>query len=141
MLVIEEPEAHLHPRSQLRLAGHLVGLVRGGASIMITTNSATLFEAVSQYLEVGPLPPEKRRRAVGTDELYLCAGEVAPHLFEPDGKDGCVARKLDMSTDDGISQGEFMDVDKTLNDINMRIEGFLGPQGACCSGEACGAGR
>ena len=125
MVVIEEPEAHLHPRNQIRLAGHLVGLVRRGANVMITTHSATLFEAVSQYLEVSSMPPEKRRRAVGTDELYLCPNEVAPHLFAPDGKGECVAKKIDMSAKDGISQDEFVDADKILNDANMRIVEYL----------------
>lgn len=125
MVVIEEPEAHLHPRNQIRLAGHLVGLVRGGANVVITTHSGTLFEAVSQYLEVSPLPPEKRRRAVGTDNLYLCPNEVAPHLFAPDGKGGCVARKIDMSAEDGFLQDEFVDAEKFLYDINIRIEEYM----------------
>ena len=124
MVVIEEPEAHLHPRDQVRLAGHLVCLVRRGANVMITTHSGTLFEAISQYLEVSPLPPEKRRRAVGTDKLYLCPNEAAPHLFAPDGKGGCVAKKIDMSAEDGISQDEFVDVEKFLYDVNMRIEEY-----------------
>lgn len=42
MLVVEEPEAHLHPESQIRLAGHMAGLVRNGLNLVITTHSATL---------------------------------------------------------------------------------------------------
>lgn len=122
MLVIEEPESHLHPRNQVRLAGHLVGLVRSGVNVMITTHSGTLFEALSQYLEVSPMSPENRKRAMGTDRLYLHPNEVAPHLFVPDGKNGCTAKNISMSAEDGISQDEFVEVDKILNDTNIRIE-------------------
>ena len=122
MLTIEEPEAHLHPRIQLQLAGHLTSLVRNGINVMITTHSATLLEAISQYLEVSPMSPKDRKSAVGTENLYLCADELAPHLFTPDGDDGCIARKIDMSAEDGISQDEFAEVDKVLDDTNTHIE-------------------
>lgn len=125
MLAIEEPEAHLHPHNQLQLAGHLTRLVRGGINVMITTHSATLLEAISQYLEVSPMSPKDRKSAVGAENLYLCVEDLAPHLFTPDGNDGCVARKIDMSAEDGISQDEFVEVDKVLNDTNMRIEEYL----------------
>ena len=89
---------------------------------MITTHSGTLFEALSQYLEVSPMSPENRKRAMGTDRLYLHPNEVAPHLFVPDGKNGCTAKNISMSAEDGISQDEFVEVDKILNDTNIRIE-------------------
>ena len=41
-LIIEEPEAHLHPASQLVLAKYIVRLIRGGASILMTTHSVFL---------------------------------------------------------------------------------------------------
>ena len=121
MLAIEEPEAHLHPRSQVRLAGHLVRLVRTGVNVMITTHSGALLEALSQYVEVGPMPPEARRRAVGTDALHLSPSEVAAHLFAPDKSGGCIAKNIAVSAEDGIAQDEFVDADKILDDTNMRI--------------------
>ena len=125
MLVVEEPEAHLHPDSQLRLAGHVVRMVRNGVNVLITTHGDTLFEAIGQYMEVGAMPPESRRRALGTDELYLREDEVAPHLFAP-GRDGSTAKKIRVSAKDGISQDEFIRVAETLCENNARIEEYLG---------------
>ena len=122
MLVIEEAEAHLHPRSQVRLAGHMVGLVRSGANVMITTHSAVLLESISQYLQTSLLRPKDRRHALGTGDLYLCEGEVAPHLFRPDGQGGSIVEKIPMSADEGIAQDEFIDIDRMLNETNIRIE-------------------
>ena len=126
MLAVEEPEAHLHPGSQLRLAGHMVKLVRSGVNVMITTHSATLFEAIGQYLEAGAMSPEDRKRALGASDLYLCADEVAPHLFAPGGKGGSTAKKIAVSSKDGISQDEFIKADQLLSENNARIEEYRG---------------
>lgn len=121
VIVIEEPEARLHPRNQVVLASHIVRLVRGGADIIITTHSALLFEAISQYLQAGSLRPKERKDALGHKDLYLSKDEVAPHLFK-EGSDGSVVEPVDVSTKEGIEQEEFIKVDRLLSEINMRIE-------------------
>ena len=121
VIVIEEPEAHLHPRNQVVLASHIVRLVRGGAGIIITTHSALLFEAISQYLQAGSLQPKERKDALGHKDLYLGKDEVAPHLFK-EGSDGSVVEPVDVSTKEGIEQEEFIKEDRLLSEINMRIE-------------------
>jgi len=120
VIVIEEPEAHLHPHNQAVLAGHIVRLVRGGANIIITTHSAPLFEAISQYLQAGPLPPRDRKNALGHEDLYLGEHEVAPHLFKQ-GAGGSVVEPVDMSAKEGIEQEEFIREDRLLSENNMRL--------------------
>ena len=121
VIIIEEPEAHLHPRNQIRLAGHIVSLVRKGAGIIITTHSACLFEAVSQYMQAGSLPPRDRKGALGHEGLYLGEHEVAPHVFRQ-GDGGSVVELVDMSAKEGIEQEEFIREDRLLSENNMRIE-------------------
>ena len=122
MLIIEEPEAHLHPRNQSRLAGHIVRLVRDGANIIITTHSSTLFESISQYLRASHMEPEGRKNAFGRDDLYLLEDEVAPHLFKMGDEGGSVVERINMSAEDGIEQEEFVREDRLLNETNLRIE-------------------
>ena len=121
VIIIEEPEAHLHPQNQVRLAGHIVSLVREGAGIIITTHSACLFEAISQYLQAGSLPPRDRKGALGHEDLYLSEHEVAPHIFRQ-GNEGSVVELVDMSAKEGIDQEEFIKEDRLLSENNMRIE-------------------
>lgn len=121
VIIIEEPEAHLHPLNQATLAGHLVRLVRDGAGIIITTHSAPLFEAISQYLQAGSLRPKDRQNALGHKDLYLGEHEVAPHLFRQS-RGGSVVEPVDMSSKEGIDQEEFIKGDRLLNENNMRIE-------------------
>lgn len=122
VLIIEEPEAHLHPRNQSLLAQHIVKLVRDGANIIITTHSSALFESVSQYLQASRLRPEERENAFGRKDLYLREDEVAPHLFKMDGDGGSVVERIGMSKEDGITQEEFVREDQLLNETNLRIE-------------------
>ena len=122
VLIIEEPEAHLHPRNQSLLAGHIVRLVRAGANIIITTHSSTLFESISQYLRASRLRPEGRKNALGSKDLYLLEDEIAPHLFKMDGGGGSVVEKIDLSAEDGIEQDVFVREDRMLNETNLRIE-------------------
>ena len=122
MVVVEEPEAHLHPRSQIQLARHLVRLVRGGINVMITTHSAVLLEVASQCLIACRMSPRDRRHVLGAEDVYLNMGEVAPHVFRLDGDGAGIVEKIPMSTDDGIYQDEFIEVDQRLNIDGIRIE-------------------
>lgn len=122
VLIIEEPEAHLHPRNQRVLARHIVKLVRDGADIIITTHSSALFESVSQYLRASRLGPEGRKNALGREDLYLRESEIAPHIFKMDDDGGSVVEQIAMSAEDGIAQDEFVREDRLLNEANLRIE-------------------
>ena len=122
VIIIEEPEAHLHPRSQSLLGGHIVKLVREGASIIITTHSSILFESASQYLRASRLRPQGRKNALGDEDMYLREDEIAPYIFRADGEGGSVAERIDLSAKDGIEQDAFVKEDRLLNEANLRIE-------------------
>ena len=51
LLIIEEPEAHLHPGNQLILAKYIVKMIRAGLNILITTHSVYMLEQISNFLQ------------------------------------------------------------------------------------------
>ncbi len=47
LLIIEEPEAHLHPDAQATLTGILAGAAADGINVLITTHSKRVLEALA----------------------------------------------------------------------------------------------
>ena len=119
VLIIEEPEAGLHPASQRTLARFLARLVRRGLNIVMTTHSPFMLEQLSHLVQASAL--EAGARDLGSGDDYLCAGDVAAYAFES-GRDGSSITPIRISETDGIPQEEFVRVDEAMYDELMRIE-------------------
>lgn len=122
LLVIEEPEAHLHPASQALLAKFIVRMVRAGLYVLATTHSEILLEEFSKCLEAGQLSDDSKRTIFGDPLAYLLPGEVAPYSFSMDDRGWSTAREIQHSGDDGIDEGEFIRVHEELHDEAARME-------------------
>ncbi len=51
MLILDEPEVHLHPKWQLELAKVIVFLVKEGVEILVNSHSPYMIEALERYSE------------------------------------------------------------------------------------------
>ena len=108
LLVIEEPEAHLHPKNQVIFARCVARLVNRGLNILLTTHSPFLLEELSHLLEAGRFTARQRddRLQYRADE-YLDPQATAVYAFERD-TSGTKISPLEVSADDGIDQEEFV---------------------------------
>ncbi len=52
VLVLDEPEVHLHPKWQLEMAKIIVVLVKNGVKIVVNSHSPYMIEALKRYAEV-----------------------------------------------------------------------------------------
>ena len=52
VLVLDEPEVHLHPKWQLEMAKIIVELVKNGVKIVVNSHSPYMIEALQRYSEV-----------------------------------------------------------------------------------------
>lgn len=92
LLVLEEPEAHLHPALQRRLAQVVVRLVRKGLCVWITTHSENFCQQLNNFIKLGSLAPDKRaaaQRELGFEEQdFLELDDIAGNEFNvgPDGR-------------------------------------------------------
>lgn len=63
LLVLEEPEAHLHPRLQRVLARVVARLVKKGVYVWITTHSTTFCQQINNLLKLGSMPEDRAAEA------------------------------------------------------------------------------
>lgn len=129
-LIIEEPEAHLHPANQLVLAKYIVRLIRSGVNILITTHSVFLLEKLAKYMMAGNLTPKQRSTDLGYGrDDFLTQDEVSAYLFERQPSGGHRTRPVDRDEEYGISQEEFVRVSEALHNETIIINSKMGTLG------------
>ena len=82
VLIIEEPEAHLHPSKQVELMRQLALLIQEGVRIIITTHSEWILEALTNIVQISELPPPQREDLPSKD-FSLEPNQVGVWLFKP----------------------------------------------------------
>ena len=79
LLIIEEPESHLHPDLQTKIAHILARLVRAGVHVMITTHSNWLLQQIGNLIREGEL--QKLGESTSESADYLKKEEVGAWQF------------------------------------------------------------
>ncbi len=82
-LIIEEPEAHLHPRAQTKIAITLARLVRVGVRVIITTHSDWLLEQIGNLVREGEVMKLKKNNTE-QPPTWLTTEEVGAWWFHAD---------------------------------------------------------
>ena len=59
-MVFDEPENHLHPKWQLKLAEILIDLAEQGVYILVSSHSPYMIEALKRYSDLAGLEKESR---------------------------------------------------------------------------------
>ena len=83
VLIIEEPESHLHPEMQVELTRQLAKLVQGGYRVIITTHSEWILEELANVVLRSQLPSARRADIPGgTGDVALPPNQVGVWLFQ-----------------------------------------------------------
>ena len=111
LLIIEEPEAHLHPAAQQRMAAILAYMVQQGIRVLITTHSHYMVEAMGMFTCAAGIDGVARVRSMGdllgddgdaTDDisrqLYLNEGEVGIYSFDAHDDGGTIVSPVPFDT-------------------------------------------
>ncbi len=123
LLIIEEPEAHLHPANQLIFAKYIVRMIRSGLHVLVITHSVFLLEQLGQFLLAGKISSDVRKKKLGLGiNDFLLHDEVSPYLFvKKDDNDHKIV-PLEINYEDGISQEEFVKINAYLYSKHIKLQ-------------------
>lgn len=113
VLIIEEPEAHLHPALQAEFTRELARLVHSGVRVMLTTHSEWILESLANLVRMSELSEERRDGIPGAD-VALAAEQVGAWLFKPEDGGGSVVEEIPLDIHAGTFPAGFGEVTETL---------------------------
>ena len=121
-LIIEEPEAHLHPGAQTEIALTLAGLVRAGVRVVVTTHSDWLLKEIANLIRIGDL----KRKGVSQPKKmksihWLLPEEVGTWWFQKDG----IVKHIPFDPTEGIEPKDYEDVAYKLYDRSVNLQDLL----------------
>ena len=123
-LILEEPESHLHPASQVQLAIGLARLLNGSVNLLLTTHSDYFLQQLTNLIRLQPLTAEKRDKFDYSDNESMAAASVGAYLFDTSGEKpgSSVIRELSVTANNGIPEDEFTRVAESLYNEMVRLD-------------------
>ena len=118
-LIIEEPEAHLHPGAQADMAVILARLVQAGVKVIITTHSDWMLQEIGNLIRAGEL--ENVGKKVSDLPTSLQKEQVGVWHFQKDGK----VAEIPYNRIDGVEPMEYLDVAEDLYNRSARLQNRL----------------
>jgi len=123
LLILEEPESHLHPAAQRKLARGIVRLVNAGVKVLITTHSDIFVSQINNLLrasyaskrwlrEHGYAPQDCSRNAAVSAYLVQISEEIG----------GSRVKELEIQRDVGIEDPLFSQVIHELYEETILVE-------------------
>ena len=108
LLIIEEPESHLHPGAQTKIAQTFARLVQAGVHVLITTHSNYLLQQIGNLIREGELRKQGESTSESAD--YLKKEEVGAWWFHKNKP----VTELPFDLTEGIEPEDHLDIAEDL---------------------------
>ena len=114
VLIIEEPESHMHPESQVAFACEISRLVRSGVRVLITTHSELILEQVGNLIRASGLP-QSSQIDIADSDVVLDPDTVGVWLFSSEQEqNGSIVEEAVLDSDTGLFRVGFGAVREAL---------------------------
>ena len=114
VIIIEEPESHLHPQMQVAFTGFLASVVKAGIRVVITTHSEWVLEVLANLVRLSEVPKPRRSR-VAAGGPALTPDEVGAWHFEPKLRPkGSVVKEIPLDAVRGTFPAGFGEITESL---------------------------
>jgi hypothetical protein len=117
IVIVEEPEAHLHPDAQVVITRALAKLSKY-ADVIITTHSITVLDEISNLLRVNGLSSDEKKKLGYDEDEGLSPENLGIYLFS-DGK----VEELEVY-EDGIEETELDRVIIEIANMHARVDEY-----------------
>ncbi len=123
LLILEEPESHLHPAAQRQLARGIVRLVNAGVKVLITTHSDLFVSQVNNLMRISFASSRWIRENGFEPQDCLKHDDVAAYLFRWDNEQGgSVVDELEIRRDIGIDDAMFGEVINEIYEESLLVQ-------------------
>ena len=123
LLILEEPESHLHPAAQRKLARGIVRLVNAGVKVLITTHSDIFVSQINNLLRASYASKRWLREHGYAPEDCIRHDDVSAYLFQIDEEiGGSRVKELEIQRDVGIEDPLFSQVIHELYEETILVE-------------------
>lgn len=123
-LIIEEPEAHLHPAAQTEMASTLARLVKSGVRVVITTHSDWLLKEIGNLMREGELEDRagaSKNQTAPPNSLH--PDDVGIWLFQEDGKtSGSTVSQIEFDRVEGIEPLDYEAISEELYNRSANLQ-------------------
>ena len=121
VLIIEEPESHLHPAIKVEFTRQLAAIVRSGVRLIVTTHSEWVLEELANTVQRSALSAARRKAIAGTD-VALPPDDVGAWLFRQEPHpNGSVVEEVKLDEESGLYPTDYDAVSEALYNENAKI--------------------
>ena len=121
VLIVEEPESHLHPAMQVEFTRQLAALVHAGIRVIVTTHSEWVLEELANIVRRSALSSPDRKTTAGT-KIALQPDQVGAWLFKQKKRPkGSVVQEIKLDGETGLYPTDYDVVSEELYNESVNI--------------------